>query len=45
MITAVGLMWLDYAIIYHGLVANDPVAVSAGMILMLAAVAVAFFFG
>ena len=44
-ITAVVVMWLDYALIYHGLVANDPGVLSAGMIIMLAAAAVAYYFG
>jgi hypothetical protein len=38
-------MWLDYALIHHGLVANDLGIVSVGMIIMLAAAAVAYYFG
>jgi hypothetical protein len=38
-------MWLDFAYIYHGLVANDPAAVSAGMAVMFAAAAAAYYFG
>jgi hypothetical protein len=44
-ITAVVVMWLDYALIHHGLVANDPGIVSAGMVIMLAAAAAAYYFG
>ena len=44
-ITAVVVMWLDYALIHHGLVANDLAIVNAGMIIMLAAAAVAYYFG
>jgi hypothetical protein len=45
MVTSVVVMWLDYALIYHGLIANDLGIVSAGMIVMLAAAAVAYYFG
>ncbi len=45
MISAVVMMWLDFAYIYHGLVTDDPAAVSAGMALMLAAAATAYYFG
>lgn len=44
-IASVVVMWLDYALIYHGLVANDLGIVSAGMVIMLAASAVAYYFG
>jgi hypothetical protein len=44
-ITTVVVMWLDYALIHHGLVANDLGIVSAGMIIMLAAAAGAYYFG
>jgi hypothetical protein len=44
-IASVVVMWLDYALIHHGLVANDLGIVSAGMIIMLAAAAVAYYFG
>jgi hypothetical protein len=44
-ITAVVVMWLDFALIYHGLVGNDLGIVSAGMIIMLGATAVAYYFG
>jgi hypothetical protein len=44
-ITSVVVMWLDYALIHHGLVANDLGIVSAGMMIMLAAAAIAFYFG
>ena len=45
MITSVVVMWLDYALIHHGLITNDPGIVSAGMIIMLGAAAVAYYFG
>lgn len=45
MIAAVVMMWLDFAYIYHGLIGNDPGIVSAGMIVMFAAVATAYYFG
>jgi hypothetical protein len=45
MILAVVLMWLDYALIHHGLIANVPGAVSGGMVVMLAAAAIAYYFG
>lgn len=45
MIAAVLLMWLDFAYVYHGLVTGDLGAVSAGMIVMLGAAAVAYYFG
>jgi hypothetical protein len=44
-ITSVVVMWLDYALIHHGLVANDLGIVSAGMVIMVAAAAVAYYFG
>ena len=44
-ITSVVVMWLDYALIHHGLVANDLGIVSAGMVVMLAAAAAAYYFG
>ncbi len=44
-IASVVVMWLDYALIHHGLVASDLGIVSAGMIIMLAATAVAYYFG
>jgi hypothetical protein len=44
-ITAVAVMWLDFALIYRGLVADDLGIVSAGMIIMLGATAVAYYFG
>jgi hypothetical protein len=44
-ITSVVVMWLDYALIHRGLVADDLGIVSAGMIIMLAAAAVAYYFG
>jgi hypothetical protein len=45
MIAAVVLMWLDYALIHHGLTADVPGAVSGGMAIMLAAAVVAYYFG
>jgi hypothetical protein len=45
MIAAVVVMWLDFAYLYHGLLANDPGAVSAGMLVMLGAAAIAYYFG
>lgn len=44
-ITSVVIMWLDYILIYQGLVAGDPGLVGGGMIVMFAAVAVAYYFG
>lgn len=44
-VASVTLMWLDFAIIHHGLVANDPAVVGAGMIIMVGAVAIGYFFG
>jgi hypothetical protein len=44
-ITSVVVMWLDYALIHHGLLVDDPGIVGAGMIVMLAAAAVAYYFG
>lgn len=45
MIAAVVVMWLDFAYIYHGLIAGDPGTVGAGMAVMLAAAAMAYYFG
>lgn len=45
MIAAVILMWLDFAWVYHGLVTGDPGTVSAGMAVMVAAAAIAYYFG
>jgi hypothetical protein len=45
MIAAVVMMWLDFAFIYQGLISNDPGIVSAGMIVMFAAAATAYYFG
>ena len=45
MIAAVVLMWLDFAYIYHGLITDNAGAVSAGMAVMAAAAAVAYYFG
>jgi hypothetical protein len=45
MIAAVVLMWLDFAYIYHGLITDDAGAVSAGMAVMAAAAAIAYYFG
>jgi hypothetical protein len=44
-IAAVVLMWLDFAYIYHGLITSDPGAVAAGMLVMLGAAAMAYYFG
>ena len=44
-IAAVVMMWLDFAYIYSGLIANDPSTVSAGMIVMFFAAATAYYFG
>jgi hypothetical protein len=44
-IAAVVAMWLDFAYLYHGLVTNDLGAVSAGMVLMSGAAAMAYYFG
>ena len=44
-ITSVVVMWLDFALIYSGLVADDLGMVSTGMAIMLAAAAVAYYFG
>ena len=44
-ITSVAVMWLDFALIHHGLVASDMAIVGAGMIVMFAAVALAYYFG
>ena len=44
-ITAVVVMWLDFALIYRGLVADDLGIVTAGMIIMLGASAIAYYFG
>jgi hypothetical protein len=45
MIAAVVLMWLDFAYIYHGLITEDAVAVNAGLAVMGAAAAIAYYFG
>jgi hypothetical protein len=45
MIAAVILMWLDFAYLYHGLVTGDAGTVSAGMVVMFAAAATAYYFG
>jgi hypothetical protein len=45
MIGAVVLMWLDFAYVYHGLVTGDLGAMSAGMVVMLAAAGAAYYFG
>jgi hypothetical protein len=45
MIAAVVMMWLDFAYIHHGLMINDPGVLSAGMIVMFAAAATAYYFG
>jgi hypothetical protein len=45
MIGAVVMMWLDFAYIYHGLITDDLGAVSAGMLVMFAAAATAYYFG
>jgi hypothetical protein len=44
-IAAVVMMWLDFAYIYHGLITNDLGTVTAGMIVMFAAAATAYYFG
>jgi hypothetical protein len=45
MIAAVVVMWLDYVLIHYGLSANVPGAVSGGMVIMLAAAVIAYYFG
>jgi hypothetical protein len=45
MIIAVVVMWLDSALIHHGLTADVPAAVSGGMVIMLAAAVIAYYFG
>jgi hypothetical protein len=45
MFTAVVMMWLDFAYIYHGLITNDTGALGAGMIVLFAAAATAYYFG
>ena len=45
MIGAMAVIWLDFAYIYHGLVTNDPGAVSAGMVVMVGGAAIAYYFG
>ena len=44
MIASVVVMWLDYALIHHGLVTGDIAVVGGGMLVMLAAVAIAYYF-
>jgi hypothetical protein len=44
-ITSVVIMWLDYALIHNGLTHNDPMAIGAGMAIMVLAVGIGFFFG
>jgi len=44
-ITSVALIWLDFALIYHGLAADDLAAVGGGMVIMIVAVGVGYFFG
>ena len=44
-IASVVIMWLDFALVHQGLVANDPTLVGGGMIVMFVAVAVAYYFG
>jgi hypothetical protein len=45
MIVAVAMMWLDYVLIYHGLTADVSSALNGGMVIMLAAAVVAYYFG
>ncbi|MGE0812355.1 MAG: hypothetical protein AB7O28_00610 [Vicinamibacterales bacterium] len=45
MIAGVAIMWVDYALIYRGLVAGDTTLITAGMIVMLGGAAVAYYFG
>lgn len=45
MIAAVVLMWLDFAYLYNGLVNNDPVTTTVGMVVMFGAAAAAYYFG
>jgi hypothetical protein len=45
LIASVVVMWLDYVLIYQGLIAGDLGLVGGGMIVMFAAVAVAYYFG
>ena len=45
MIGAVAVMWLDFALIYRGLVADDAAVLAAGMVIMLGGAAAAYYFG
>ncbi|MEZ5293921.1 MAG: hypothetical protein R2745_22750 [Vicinamibacterales bacterium] len=45
MIAGVVLMWIDYAVIYRGLVSGDASLITAGMVVMLGGAAVAYYFG
>lgn len=45
MIAAVVVMWLDFALIYRGLVSDDPALMTAGMAVMLGGAAAAYYFG
>lgn len=45
MIAGVAIMWLDFAVIYRGLVNGDAGLITAGMAVMLGGAAVAYYFG
>jgi hypothetical protein len=45
MVISVIVMWLDYFLIHQGLIGNDLGIVSGGMVVMLVAAAIAYYFG
>lgn len=44
MVTSVILMWLDFVLIYQGLINGSSAVMATGMVVMLGATAVAYYF-
>jgi len=45
MIASVIVMWLDYALIYFGLINGEAALMSVGMVIMLVGAGLAYYFG
>lgn len=45
LVTSVILMWLDFIVIYLGLINGNSALMAGGMVVMLGATAIAYYFG
>ncbi len=45
MLASVFVMWLDYVLIYFGLIGGEAALLSSGMVIMLVGAGMAYYFG